>query len=143
MDRFPRRYLVVALALAFAGTGAFAHGTRQTSAADTSAAVTADTSSVKGTSSSDVNTAADAATTPNYSGNTGAKSTPGAADEDQNDEGGARGKGLAKHRKHKASAQPGDETSAAATKPDIQSQSSDASPPASGQAVSPSNPTMR
>lgn len=114
MDRLSSRQLVIAVALAFAGTGAFAHGTKQTTASDATGSATVSTdSSVKGTSSG-VTTSADAATTPNYSGNMGVKSTPGAADEDQNDEGGARGKAKAHSGKRKhdaASTAPATEAS--------------------------------
>ena len=80
MDRLSMKHLAFAVALAFAGTGAFAHGTKGTSAGT-------DT-----TASSGMATSADTGKVPNYAGALGVESTPGASDEDHNDEGAARGK---------------------------------------------------
>ena len=80
MHRLSMKHLALAVALAFAGTGAFAHGTKDTSAS-------ADTAVKPGMA-----TGADTGTVPNYAGAVGVQSTPGASDEDHNDEGAARGK---------------------------------------------------
>lgn len=80
MDRLSMKHLAFAVALAFAGTGALAHGTKDASAG-------ADATLKPGMA-----TSADTGTVPNYSGAQGVQSTPGASDEDHNDEGGARGK---------------------------------------------------
>jgi len=79
MDRFSMKHLAFAVAFAFAGTGALAHGTKDTSA-------DADTAVKPGMA-----TSADTAQVPNYAGAEGVRSTPGASDEDHNDEGAARG----------------------------------------------------
>jgi hypothetical protein len=80
MDRISMKHLALAVALAFAGTGAIAHGTKDTSA-------NADTAVKPGMATSD-----DTGTVPNYAGAEGVQSTPGASDEDHNDEGASRGK---------------------------------------------------
>jgi len=83
MDRLSMKHVAFAVAFAFAGTGAFAHGTKATSAGT-------DT-----TVSSGMATSADTGKVPNYAGAVGVQSTPGASDEDHNDEGAARGKSAA------------------------------------------------
>lgn len=80
MDRISMKHLALAVALAFAGTSAFAHGTKGTSASD-------DTTVKPGMA-----TSADTGKVPNYAGAEGVQSTPGASDEDHNDEGASRGK---------------------------------------------------
>jgi len=80
MDRLSMKHLAIAVAFAFAGTGALAHGTKDTSAS-------ADTAVKPGMA-----TSADTGTVPNYAGAQGVQSTPSASDEDHNDEGASRGK---------------------------------------------------
>jgi hypothetical protein len=80
MDRISMKHLALAVALAFAGTGAFAHGTKDKSAST-------DTTVSSGMATSD-----DTGKVPNYAGAQGVQSTPGASDEDHNDEGASRGK---------------------------------------------------
>jgi hypothetical protein len=81
MDRLSMKHLALAVALAFAGTGALAHGTKDKTAD------AGDTAVKPGMA-----TSADTGTVPNYAGAEGVKSTPGASDEDHNDEGASRGK---------------------------------------------------
>lgn len=153
MDRLRCRNLAVAVALVFAGTGAYAHGTKDKTAAGDA------------TVTSGMATSADTGKTAPFSGAQGIQSTPMASDEDQNDEGAARGKSATaprgkasgytrndtnpgqtrkKHRvlKDRDDTAPTVSGTAGAT-PEIQSQNSNASPSSSETAVKPSTATTR
>jgi len=103
MDRINGRNLALAVALAFAGTSALAHGNDRASGDDAGASAQSDVQSSNGaissgdrddvttspnaTPSSNPATAWDTGKTAPYSGALGQESTPATSDEDHNDEG--------------------------------------------------------